>query len=368
VLTWIVASPGLPTRSSSASLRVILAGPPPAFHPANGLFATTIMRSFALSTFAVAAFGFLLSACSDSRRPEFVSIGTAPPGGAFFVVGGALGEVLNAHAAENNWSVTAESTMGSQENIARLVQGELDLAMSNAAITYFAVRGQGEWKSPQAVQAVMTLAPNVALFVTTKGSGITSIAELKNKRVVIGPPGAGFESFVAPILEAHGVGLSDLTPLYATQNGAVDMLADGSASAIFIGGAIPTASISQAAVSQDIVFLPFDDEAKSALIRDYAFFHPATIPGKTYRGVEDDFHGLNVGSMHVICAAAGDEELIYRITKTLYENREEIVAKHPAGNAINPQNVIRHTGTDFHPGAIRYYREAGLWKEADAAE
>jgi len=323
---------------------------------------------FLLPSLALASCAIFLSACSKSERPDFVSIGTAPPGGAFFVVGGALGEVLNAHAEGNNWQVTSESTMGSQENISRLVQGELDLAMSNAAITYFAVRGQGEWSAPQPVQAIMTLAPNVALFITTANSGVTSIADLKGKRVVIGPAGAGFESFVAPILEAHGVALSDFTALNATQAGAVDMLADGSAAAVFLGGAIPTASISQAAASQDIVFIPFEDEAKEALIRDYAFFHAATIPGGTYRGQDVDFHGLNVGSMHVITASSQDEDLVYRLAKTLYENRDEVTAKHPAGKAINPANVIRHTGTDFHPGAVRYYQEIGIWKDGAAAE
>lgn len=214
----------------------------------------------------------------------------------------------------------------------------------------------------------MTLAPNVALFITTQGSGVKSIADLKGQRVVIGPAGAGFESFVTPILEAHGVTMADITPLNATQAGAVDMLADGSAAAAFLGGAIPTASISQAAASQDIVFIPFEEDVKAALIRDYAFFHPATIPGGTYRGQAEDFHGLNVGSMHLITSAAQDEDLVYRLTKTLYENREEVTAKHPAGKAINPANVIRHTGTDFHPGAIRYFKEIGIWKEDGVAE
>lgn len=317
---------------------------------------------------AIAAAALFAAACSKSERADFVSIGTAPPGGAFFVVGGAISEVLNAHSEGNRWQVNSESTMGSQENISRLAKGELDLAMSNAAITYFAVRGEGEWKEKQAVQAVMTLAPNVAMFITTKNSGITRIADLKGKRVVIGPAGAGFESFVMPILAAHGLSGSDITALNATQAGAVDMLADGSAAAVFLGGAVPTASISQAATSQDIAFIPFDEEVKEKLIRDYAFFHAASIPGGTYRGLDEDFHGLNVGSMHLITAADQDEDLVYRFTKTLYENREEVVAKHPAGKAIHPANVIRNTGTDFHPGAIRYYKEIGIWKEDAAAE
>jgi uncharacterized protein len=305
--------------------------------------------------------------CSDADRPVYLSVGTAPPGGAFFVVGGAISEVLNEQAEEYRWRVTAEATMGSQENIRRLVRKELDLALSNAAITYFAVRGEGEWAQAQPVQSVMTLAPNVALFIAPTGAGVRRIADLRGKRVVIGPPGAGFEQFVGLILDAHGLSLKDLTPLYATQAGAVDMLGDGSAAAVFIGGAVPTASISQASASQDIYFVPFDPEAKKNLITRYPFFHPATIPAGTYRGQTEDFEGLNVGSMHLITGTHHDEELIYRLTRALYENRSGVVERHPAGNAINPQNVVRPTGTEFHPGAIRYYRELGVWPGSDTA-
>ena len=65
--------------------------------------------------------------------------------------------------------------------------------------------------------------------------------------------------------------------------------------------------------------------------------------------------------MHLIAAETADEELIYQVTKRLYEQREQVTAKHPAGRAINPANVVRDTGTPFHPGAIRYYREIGIW-------
>lgn len=322
----------------------------------------TIPHFSAVRALAFAGVASLLAvSCSKNERREFLSVGTAPPGGAFFVVGGAIAEVLDGVGEENQWQVTAESTMGSRENISRLVDGELDLAMSNAAVTYFAVRGEGQWDAPREVRSMMTLAPNVALFITSEGSGLTSISELKGKRVVIGPAGAGFESFVGPILEAHGVGLDDLTPLNATQAGAVDMLADGSAAAVFIGGAVPTASISQASASQDLVFLPFEAEAKKRLIRDYEFFHSATIPAGTYRGQDEDFDGLDVGSMHLITAADKDEDLVYRMTKALYENRDQVTEKHPAGKAINPTNVVRGTGTDFHPGAIRYFEEIGIW-------
>jgi len=301
-----------------------------------------------------------LQGCGSSAK-QFLSVGTAPPGGAFFVVGSAIGEVLNANRGERPWEVTAEATKGSQENIRRLVRGELDLALANSAISYFAVRGEAGWDKAYPVRTVMTLAPNVALFITPEKSGIEQMGDLRGKRVVLGPAGAGFEYFLRPLLKAHDLTYDDLTPLNGTQAAAVDMLADGSAAAAFLGGAVPTASITQASTSQTIRFVPFDPAAIETLASDYLFFRPATIPAGTYRNQDQEYAGLDVGSMHLIAAADADEQLIYELTRTIYENREQVVAKHPAGRAINPKNVVRDTGLEFHPGAIRFYKEIGIW-------
>jgi TRAP transporter TAXI family solute receptor len=298
---------------------------------------------------------------SAGRR--FLSLGTAPPGGAFFPVGGAIAETLNENAGDAGWEATAEATKGSQENIRRLASGELDLALANAAISYFAVRGEEGWDRPYPVRAVMTLAPNVAMFITPEGSGVETIEDLKGRRVVVGPAGAGFEFFIRPLLTAHGVTYEDFTPLNGTQTATVGMLGDGSAAAAFLGGAVPTASITQASASQEIHFVPYGDEEMEELIATYLFFRAATIPAGTYRGQDEDFNGLDVGSMHLITSADADEDLIYALTKVIYENRDQVTAKHAAGRAINSRNVVRDTGTEFHPGAIRYYKEIGIWPE-----
>ena len=303
---------------------------------------------------------------ADAPQRRFLSMGAAPPGGAFFVVGSALAEVLNETGGELGYSVTAEATSGSQENIRRLASGELDLALSNAAITYFAVRGAEGWDRAYPVRSVMTLAPNVALFVTQASSGIATLGDLRGRRVTVGPAGAGFEYFVEPLLAAHGVAYDDFSPLNATQQAAVDMLTDGSADAAFLGGAVPTASITQAAASLELAFIPFEEEEKQALIDEYLFFRPATIPAGTYRGQTAPFEGLDVGSMHLVTAADAPVDLIYNTTKLLYENQALVVEKHAAGRAINPGNVVRDTGTEFHPGAIRFYEEAGIWPQRAA--
>ena len=310
----------------------------------------------------VALLSFAISDANAQKR-KFLSVGTAPPGGAFFVVGGAIAQVVSNHTDDMNWEVSAEATKGTQENIRRLAKGELEFALANAAISYFAVRGEGAWKGEQPIRTVMTLAPNVALFITPQSSGVKALSDLKGKRVVVGPAGAGFEYFLQPILGAHDVTYEDFTPLHNTQAGAVDMLADGSAAAAFLGGAVPTASITRASASQNIFFIPFSDTAKQELFENYPFFNAVVIPSGTYRGQDDPFHGMNVGAMHLITAANLDAETVYQFTKVLYEQRAEVVKIHPAGKAINPKNIIKDTGTPFHPGAIRYYKEVGIWQD-----
>ncbi len=301
--------------------------------------------------------------CDNSAKRRYISIGTAPAGGAFFPVGGAIAEVVGSNPPEKNWEVTAEATKGTQENIRRLVNGDLEFALANAAISYFAVRGEGVWGEPHNIRVVMTLAPNVALFVTPKSSGIQTIADLKGKRVVVGPAGAGFEHFLQPLLAEHGVTYKDFTDINSTYIGAVDLLADGSAAAAFMGGAIPTPAVIQASTSQDIFLIPFDDSATRSLFKKYPFFNAITLPANTYKGQTEPFATMNVGAMHLITSEKVDESLVYQFTKVLYTNRAEVVKRHGAGKAINPKNVVKSTGTPFHPGAIRFYREIGIWTE-----
>ena len=299
----------------------------------------------------------------NSSKRRYISIGTAPAGGAFFVVGSAIAEVVDGNIQDANWEVTAEATKGTQENIRRIVSGELEFALANAAISYFAVRGEGAWETEHTIRNVMTLAPNVGLFLTPQSSDIRGIRDFAGKRIVVGPAGAGFEYFLKPILAAHGITYDDFTPINSTYIGAVDLLADGSAAAAFVGGAVPTPAATQASTSQDIFFIPFDDAAKQSLFADYPFFNAVTIPANTYKGQTEPFASMNVGAMHLITAENADENTVYEFVKTVYTHRAEVVKRHGAGKAINPKNVVKDTGTSFHPGAIRFYREIGIWQE-----
>jgi TRAP transporter TAXI family solute receptor len=296
----------------------------------------------------------------------FVTIGTAPGGGAFAQVGNAIANALDAAQGDLNWSVTAQGTKGTQENIRKLEAGDIEFGMANAAIAYFATRGEGDWETPRDIRVVATMAPNVGVFVTTRASGIKTIADLKGKRVVLGPSGAGFDYFLKPLLAVHGVSYEDMEAIPGNYVAASELIADGKADAAFMGGAIPIPAVTSLCATQDVVFLKFDEDAPQKLMQQLPFYFPVTITADKYSDLKEDMTGINVGSMLLITHANVPEEMVYQLTKLLYENQDAVTEQHPAGKALAAGNIVRDTGTPFHPGAIRYYREIGIWPETGA--
>ncbi|MCA9159536.1 MAG: TAXI family TRAP transporter solute-binding subunit, partial [Planctomycetales bacterium] len=326
----------------------------------NRSAATLLHVASLLSVLCLAQIGCTSSADSTAGKREFISVGTAPVGGAFYTVGSAICEVVNDNRGDLNWRVNAESTGGSMENIRLLSQGKLQFAMSNSSITYFAVRGSEGWEEAHEVQSVMTLFPNVAMFVTLANSGIEKVSDLKGKSVYVGPEGAGFEYFVKPILAAHGLTLDDIDGRFGSQQSAVDLLGDGAVVAAMVGGGIPNPALSQMAQANSIRLIPYDTEAKQKLIADYSFFEAAVIPAGTYNGIDAQYDGLNVGSAHLITHKSVDEQTVYDFAKLVYEHRAEIAERHRAALNIRPETVAVQSGVDYHPGAERFYREIGV--------
>jgi TRAP transporter TAXI family solute receptor len=339
---------------------------------------STRLNPFVLSILGIAVVAFTISGCDKSKTAgdgsatsktgrQFVTIGTAPPGGAFALVGNAIAGVVEENKGDLDWKVAPQGTKGTQENIRKLQAGELEFGMANAAISYFAIKGEGTLAKPHEVRAVATLAPNVGIFVTTKSSGIKTIADLKGKRVVLGPAGAGFDYFLKPLLKAHGVTYEDMDVLDGNFITAGDMIADGKADAAFMGGAIPIPAVTQLCGSQDVVFIKLDADAPDKL-KEYPFYFTVPVKAGVYDDLKEDIVGINVGNMHLITHANVSDDLVYNLTKVMFENREKVAEKHPAGKALNPKNAIRDTGTPFHPGAIKFYKEAGIWPDDTASE
>ena len=300
----------------------------------------------------------------ESGSYEFVSLGTAQIGGAFYSVGAAISDALNKGKETGGWrKSTAEETGGSLHNYRLLESGDIQIGMANSSISYFAVRGEGGFDKKYEVKSIMTMFPLIGMFVTKQDSSIGSIADMKGKRIVVGPEGAGFEYFLRPILEAHGVSYADFDPVYAGFSASVGYLQDESVAATFLGGGKVSPSITSASSTMDILLIPYGSDQRQQLVKDYPSFSAVTVAAETYKGQAKDFAGLNVGSAHLLVRSDANEDFVYKVTKIIFDNRQNIAETHAAGKAINEKNVVRKVGTEFHAGAIRYYKELGIWPE-----
>ena len=117
----------------------------------------------------------------------------------------------------------------------------------------------------------------------------------------------------------------------------------------------------------DIQLVPYGIEERKRLAADYPSFDEVTIPAGTYKGQDAPYEGLNVGSAHLLVSGDANDDFVYKVTKIIYERREKVAERHRAAKAINEKNVVRMTGVDFHPGAVRYYKEIGIWPADETA-
>ena len=293
---------------------------------------------------------------ADAGMPPRIKIASGNVGGSYFPMGNAIAQVLSTKVP--GLLATGEASGGSSQNIRMLDGRQIDFGLSNSSITFPAIRGGSDgFDKPYPVRAVMTLHSSVNLFIALKNSGITTIADMKTKRVSVGPAGGGWDAYTKPILAAHGLTFDDFTPVYEGQSGAVDALTDGNVDAIFVGGSVPHATIVSATARRDISFVEFDESALGRVNVERPTIRKFPIPANTYKGQGKDILAVDAGAAQLITRADADPDFIYLITKTLYENREMIAKMTPAGREITPERVGMDIGIPYHEGSLRYFKE-----------
>ena len=295
-----------------------------------------------------------------SKAPSRIKIASGNVGGAYFPMGNAIAQVLSTKVP--GLLATGEASGGSSQNIRMLDARQIDFALANASITFPAIRGGSDgFEKPYEVRAVMTLHSSVNLFLALKDSGIRTIADMRGKRVSVGPAGGGWDAYTKPILAAHGLTFEDFNPVYEGQSSAVDMLTDGSVDAIFVGGSIPHATVMSATAQHAINFVEFDEAALDRINVDRPTIRKFPVPANTYTGQEKELWAVDSGPAQLITRADADPDFIYLITKTLYENREMILKMTPAGREITPERAAMDIGIPYHEGALRYFKEINIW-------
>ncbi|NLJ99409.1 MAG: TAXI family TRAP transporter solute-binding subunit [Tissierellia bacterium] len=294
---------------------------------------------------------------------QYISIATGGPAGTYYPLGGALAKIFNDNI--DGVTANAQSTGASAENVGLISKGDAEVAFIQNDITYYAFTGTETFEGKEKIENMRGMAmvyPELVQIIATKESEIKSVDDLKGKKVAIGAPGSGVEANARQVLDIHGLSYDDLGKAdYLSFNEAADQLKNKQIDAAFITAGIPTSAVTEVAQTSDIVVIPIESDKIDELIEKYPYYTEVDIPKGTYKGQEHDNPTIAVMAMLVVPEEL-DEDLVYNMTKTMFEQRQVIIDTHDRGNDIQLETALTGMPIDVHPGAMRYYEEQGISK------
>ena len=304
----------------------------------------------------------LSSACSGSDKPraQFLSIATGGTGGVYYPYGGGIAKVLS--DALPGIQATAEVTAASVDNLKLIRDGKADIAFTLADTLADAVKGTGAFAgAPAPAASLAVLYSNYTHLVTLEQTGITNVEGLRGKAVSTGSPGSGTEVIAFRVLRAAGLNPdADITRQGLGASESADALKDGKVDAFFWSGGLPTAAVQDLSHSSGvrIRIIPTGDLV-AALQREYGnLYFLLQVPPNAYPGVTTPVPVVGVANVLVVNRSM-PEPLAYDITRVLFERQQELASIHPEARSLSMETATTGSPADFHPGAVRFYRERG---------
>lgn len=302
------------------------------------------------------------AAKAESKGKQRLVIGTGNAGGVYFPYGGGIARIVSAKLA--NAEMTAELTGGSVDNLKLLAKKQADLAMTTVDSAYEAATGAGVYQDVGKVPAcaALVLYQSFVHVVASESSGIKTIEAMKGKRVSLGSPGSSTEVLAMRVLEAAGLdGKKDLTPQYLSVSEAAGAMKDGKIDAFFWIGGMPTSAVTDLTTTSNVKvhFVDSGSYVEKLKVKYGPVYSALTLPKEVY-GLKADLPGIGVGNL-VAVHAEMPEVLVKNLLKTLFENSDDVRKVHPEAKAFALSNAAKGSSIPFHPGAIAFYKEKGVW-------
>lgn len=289
-------------------------------------------------------------------------IGTGGTGGVFFPYGGGLARILTEKMP--NTEATAQETGGSVDNLKLLQNSEAQIGFTTADSAYDAINGVAAYKDTGKVPAaaIAVLYQSFIHVVARAESGITSIADMKGRPVSIGSAGSSTETAAIRLLEAAGLTVNDITPENLGVADSVAAMKDQKIDAFFWIGGLPTAAVTDLVTTEKVVFIDTSALLKP-LVDKYGPIYAATVlPGGTYKGTDQDVPGIGVANLLVVREDMPADQ-VKGILTTIFDNLNEVHQIHPAARTLSLESAVTGSSIPFHPAAIEFYKERGVWKE-----
>jgi TRAP transporter TAXI family solute receptor len=314
-----------------------------------------------------AVFGLVLfmgAAPAQAADQTFVTIGTGGVTGVYYPTGGAICRLVNKGRKEHGIRCSVESTGGSVYNLNTIAAGEMDMGVAQSDWQYHAYKGTSKFEEAgpnECLRAVFSVHPEPFTVVARADSGIKDFKDLKGKRVNVGNPGSGQRGTMEVVMGTMGWTMDDFklaSELKSAEQSAA--LCDNKVDAMVFTVGHPSGSIKEATTSCDSVMVSVTGPEIDKLVADNSYYRKATIPGGMYRGTDADTETFGVGATFVTSCKVSDD-VIYNVVKAVFEDFDNFKKLHPAFGNLKKEEMIKDgLSAPLHPGAVKYYKEAGL--------
>jgi uncharacterized protein len=299
-------------------------------------------------------------------QTQSVRIGTSSVGSVFYTLAIGIGEIVTDHAGINS---TVEPVGGSAANINGLVQNNIDLSINNSFSSYSGLTGQYGFPAPVDVRLLVQGQPSYRWIFVRPGSGIETAADL-NGRTIIGERRALpelrllLDAFISHFeldeSSINIVGTNETTE-------AIEAIRAGSVDAVILPFSPRAGQIEEPMLAGAMEFLRVSPEDRDALLELLpSAFHGVDQPADDFSN-QPEVVPLTSLNTYLISHADLDEEVAYQVTKALFDNHEEFVSYHGTARQWTVENTLTSPAIPFHPGAIRYFEETGVWTQELAA-
>ena len=327
------------------------------------------MRKFMSIFIIILVAMFLFTSCGKDEEESkaklsFVTIGTGGITGVYYPTGGAIAKIVNKKRDEYGIRATVESTGGSVFNVNAIMSGDLEFGVVQSDRQYQAIKGIADWKDkgPQEdLRAVFSIHPENVDLIAAVDSNINSIQDLKGKRVNIGNVGSGYRKNAIDALTANGLDYKkdfNTESLKAAES--PGLLQDGRIDAAFYTVGHPSGYYKEATSGRrKVKFIPITNI--DGLLEKYPYYAKSKTRMELYPGAanKEDIPTFGVKATFVTSIKV-PENVVYAITKEVFDNFEDFKKLHPAYGGLTKEDMLQGMSAPIHPGAMKYYKEAGL--------
>ncbi|HEY0846945.1 MAG TPA: TAXI family TRAP transporter solute-binding subunit [Noviherbaspirillum sp.] len=303
----------------------------------------------------------LMASAPVHAQQQFVNVLTGGTSGVYYPMGVALSQIYG--KAISNVKASVQATKASAENLNLLQAGRGEIAFTLGDALSDAWKGDEEagFKAPlKKLRGVAAIYPNYIQIVASADSGIKTLADLKGKRISVGAPKSGTELNARAVLKAAGLSYKDFAKVeYLPFGESVELMKNRQLDVTLQSAGLGVASLRDLATSVKIVVVPVPADVV-AKIGDPAY-QASTIPAKTYEGQDTDVPTTAIQNF-LVTHEGVPADTVYAMTKSMFDNMDQLLAAHASAKAIKKENATKGMPLPMHPGAERYYREAGLLK------